>query len=83
MASGDESRATRVWLQKQFRTSGLQLDPGALSYLVEAVQGLHDPEEYIHRIMDEASAGRVPHSVRHAFWEGLHHDQGLQLPLTC
>ncbi|KFM28498.1 DNA polymerase epsilon subunit 2 [Auxenochlorella protothecoides] len=57
MASGEESRATRVWLQKQFRTSGLQLDPGALSYLVDAVQGLHDPEEYIHRIMDEASAG--------------------------
>lgn len=59
MSSVEESRATRQWLQKQFRTSGLQLDAAALGHLVENIQDLEDPEEFIHRLMDEACSGKL------------------------
>lgn len=55
----DQLRATRVWLQKQFKTSGIQLDPAALEQLVEVVQDVPDPEEYVHALIEEVEAGRA------------------------
>ncbi len=41
----DQLRATRLWLQKQFKTSGIHLDPAALEELGRAVQDVADPQE--------------------------------------
>ncbi|KAI3430534.1 hypothetical protein D9Q98_005127 [Chlorella vulgaris] len=49
----DQLRATKLWLQKQFKTSGIQLDPRALEQLVQAVQDVPDPEEFVHSLIDE------------------------------
>ena len=56
MSASQDCRATRQWLQKQFRTSGLQLDAAALGHLVENIQDLDDPEDFVHQLMDEASS---------------------------
>ena len=53
----DQLRATKVWLQKQFKTSGIQLDPAALEELVRAVQDVPDPEEYVHSVIEEVETG--------------------------
>ena len=53
----DELRATRMWLKKQFGTSGIQLDEGALQSLIKKVQPMGDPEEYVHNLMEEIEAG--------------------------
>lgn len=50
-------RATRIWVQKQFQTSGLQLEPAALEELVRAVQDVPDPEEYVHSLIEEVETG--------------------------
>ena len=53
----DQLRATKLWLQKQFKTSGIQLDPAALEELVRAVQDVPDPEEYVHSLIEEIETG--------------------------
>ena len=55
----DQLRATKLWLQKQFKTSGIQLDPAALEQLVEAVQDVPDPEEYVHSLLEEIESGEA------------------------
>lgn len=56
----DERKATRIWLQRQFKTSGIQLDADALQLLMERVQeeSCLDPEEYVHSLMEEMEAGK-------------------------
>ena len=49
----DPLRATRQWLQKQFKTSGIQLDSAALARLVREVQDVEDPEDYVHAFIEE------------------------------
>ena len=55
----DQLRATKVWLMKQFKTSGVQLDPAALEELVRAVQDVPDPEEYVHNLIEEIETGET------------------------
>ncbi|KAL4422834.1 hypothetical protein ABPG75_009031 [Micractinium tetrahymenae] len=52
----DQLRATKLWLQKQFKTSGIQLEPAALESLVNAVQDVEDPETYVHSLIEEIEA---------------------------
>lgn len=52
----DQLRATKLWLQKQFKTSGIQLEPAALALLVDAVQDVEDPEAYVHSLIEEIEA---------------------------
>lgn len=54
----DQLRATKLWLQKQFKTSGIQLEPAALALLVDAVQDVEDPEAYVHSLIEEIEAGK-------------------------
>ncbi len=54
----DQLRATKLWLQKQFKTSGIQLEPAALASLVDAVQDVEDPEAYVHSLIEEIEAGK-------------------------
>ncbi len=56
----EQRRATKLWLQKQFRTSGIQLDPQALEQLVQVVQDVSDPEEFVHTLIDEIQSCRSP-----------------------
>jgi len=53
----DQLRATKVWLQRQFKTSGVQLEPAALQRLVQAVQDVPDPEQYVHSLIEEIAEG--------------------------
>lgn len=55
----DQLRATKLWLQKQFKTSGIQLEPAALALLVDAVQDVEDPEAYVHSLIEEIEAGKL------------------------
>jgi hypothetical protein len=55
----EQLRATKLWLQKQFRTSGIQLDPQALEQLVQVVQDVPDPEEFVHSLIDEIETGKL------------------------
>lgn len=56
-AMQDQLRATKLWLQKQFKTSGIQLDPAALEELVRAVQDVPDPAEFVDSLIDEIETG--------------------------
>lgn len=53
----DQLRATKVWLQRQFKTTGVQLEPAALQQLVQAVQDVPDPEQYVHSLIEEIAEG--------------------------
>lgn len=53
----DQLRATKLWLQKQFKTSGIQLDPAALDELVRAVQDVDDPLAYVDSLIEEIESG--------------------------
>jgi hypothetical protein len=66
-------RATRNWLQKQFKTSGIQLDPKALDRLVIAAQDAADPEQLVHGIIDEIETSERP----------LSHHLILRAALAC
>ena len=68
----DQLRATKLWLQKQFKTSGIQLDPAALEELVRAVQDVPDPEEYVHSLIEEIETGgrAAVGAQRWAGWPG-------------
>jgi hypothetical protein len=52
-------RSTKAWLIKQFKTSGVQLDPEALEQLARVVQDEEDPEPFVHRLIDEIEAGET------------------------
>eukprot|EP00887_Chlorella_sp_A99_P007226 scaffold2.g7226.t1 len=62
----DEQRAVRLWVQKQFKTSGFQLEVGALDGLIRAVQHVDDPEEYVHSLIEEIEAGESQLTTRRA-----------------
>lgn len=49
----EQLRATKRWLQTQFKTSGVTLDPKSLEKLVQAVQDVPDPQEFVHSLIDE------------------------------
>ncbi len=53
----DQLRATKLWLQKQFKTSGIQLDPAALDELVRAVQDVDDPLAFVDSLIEEIESG--------------------------
>lgn len=53
----DQLRATKLWLQKQFKTSGIQLDPAALDELVRAVQDVDDPLAFVESLIEEIESG--------------------------
>jgi hypothetical protein len=63
-AMQDQLRATKLWLQKQFKTSGIQLDPRALEQLVQAVQDVPDPEEFVHSLIDEIETGKAGNAAQ-------------------
>ena len=56
----DQLRATKLWLQKQFKTSGIQLDPAALDELVRAVQDVDDPLAFVDSLIEEIESGGRP-----------------------
>lgn len=58
----DEIRATKLWLQKQFKTNGVQCQPAALERLIDVVQDVPDPESFVHSLLEEVLAGRVRHA---------------------
>lgn len=53
MALVSQSRATRQWLQKQFQSSGIQIEPAALAKLVTIVETVDNPEALLSLILDE------------------------------
>ena len=55
----DELRATKLWLQKQFKTNGVQCQPAALERLISVVQDALDPEELVHNILEEVLKGKT------------------------
>lgn len=77
-------RATRLWLQKQFRAAGLQLEPGALERLVGAVQEVPDPEEWVHALIEEVESSEccLPDAA-HAGQAGLQLSWGLGIGLAA
>jgi hypothetical protein len=52
-----QSRARKQWLQKQFTSSGVQLDPAALNKLVTIVADVEDPEKFLGTLLDEIETG--------------------------
>ena len=52
-----QSRAKKQWLQKQFTSSGVQLDPAALNKLVMIVAEVDDPEKFLGTLLDEIETG--------------------------
>jgi hypothetical protein len=59
----DELRATKLWLQKQFKTNGVQCQASALERLISVVQGVPDPEEFVHNLLEEVLTGE-PHGAQ-------------------
>lgn len=55
----EQLRATKRWLQTQFKTSGVTLDPKSLEKLVQAVQDVPDPQEFVHSLIDEIETGEL------------------------
>jgi hypothetical protein len=58
VAMQDQLRATKSWLQKQFKSNGVTIDPVSLEQLVQVVQDVPDPEEFVHSLIDEIEAGK-------------------------
>lgn len=54
----DQMRATKLWLQRQFKTAGIQLDPAALDELVRVVQDVPDPQTFVDSLIDEIETGK-------------------------
>ena len=52
-----QARARKQWLQKQFTSSGVQLEPAALTKLVQVVQEVEKPEAFLHSLLDEIETG--------------------------
>jgi hypothetical protein len=48
-----QPRVTKQWLQKQFQSSGIQIEPAALIRLVGVVEEVEDPEQFLHELLDE------------------------------
>lgn len=48
-----QPRVTKQWLQKQFQSSGIQIEPAALTKLVGVVEEVDDPEQFLHELLDE------------------------------
>ena len=50
-------RATRLWLARQFTSNGVAVTEEARERLAAVVQGVEDPEEFVHAAIDELLAG--------------------------
>lgn len=66
----DQLRATKIWLHKQFKTSGIQLEPAALESLVSAVQDVEDPQAYVDSLIEEIEAGKWGGARQASMWWG-------------
>lgn len=54
----DSRVAKQRWLQKQFQTSGIQLEPAALGRLVSVIDDVDKPEELVQTLLDEIEGGK-------------------------
>ncbi len=59
-----QARATRQWLQRQFHSSGFQLENAALTRLVVEIQACEEPEEFLCALLDEIDNGVRRRSLR-------------------
>jgi hypothetical protein len=55
-----QPRVTKQWLQKQFQSSGIQIEPAALIRLVGVVEEVEDPEQFLHELLDEIETSKSP-----------------------
>ena len=56
MAGGKEQQsnvATRQWLQKQFQSSGIQIDSSSLKQLAKTIEATTNPEDLLAALLDE------------------------------
>ena len=53
-----QPRVTKQWLQKQFQSSGIQIEPAALTRLVGVVEEVEDPEQFLHELLDEIETSK-------------------------
>ena len=54
---GDEAKARKQWLQKQFRSSSIQVEPAALTKLAQVVADVDKPEDFLKTLLDEIETG--------------------------
>jgi len=47
------SVATRQWLQKQFQSSGIQIDSASLKQLAKTIEATTNPEDLLAALLDE------------------------------
>lgn len=55
-----QPRVTKQWLQKQFQSSGIQIEPAALIRLIGVVEEVDDPEQFLHELLDEIETSKWP-----------------------
>lgn len=49
--------SSRQWLQKQFQSTGIQIDSAALKKLAAIIESDTDPLHLIHRLLDKVETG--------------------------
>ena len=54
-----QARVTKQWLQRQFQSSGIQIEPTALVQLMTVVEEIDDPERFLHALLDEIERSKL------------------------
>lgn len=49
---------SRQWLQKQFQSTGIQIEGAALKALASIIEEAEEPEQIVHQLLDKVETGR-------------------------
>jgi len=56
--------ATRQWLQKQFQSSGIQIDSSSLKQLAKTIEATTNPEDLLAALLDEIETSTCIYLLR-------------------